>query len=149
MAAEEASLRTEIDSTSRGLILSMFPSIPSIRIRGLDSWLMDANPRTFMRVFSPGFPEPYEIFRLGIAPCRACPKLLTGRLSNCLWSVYPTAPIKLGFFCVPYPTTTTSSIILAFSDSSMFIVMPGVTAISCVLCPTYETTNRDFGVALM
>ena len=46
---------TEIDSTSRGLILSMFPSIPSIRIRGLDSWLWMRIPGRscgfFLRVF--------------------------------------------------------------------------------------------------
>ena len=117
--------------------------------KGLELAFKVVIPRKAICEVEVGLASGVMILRPGTFPLISCAASVVGvftKLSDLIVEMeLATSP----FFCVPYPTTTTSSIILAFSASLMFIVMPGVTAISCVLCPTYETTNRDFGEALM
>jgi len=46
--------------------------------------------------------------RLGAAPCKACERLGAARPSRGRERMTSTPPERLTFFCVPYPTTTTS-----------------------------------------
>ena len=69
---------------------------------------IDDSPRIFKSY--PPLERPEDIFKFieGSAPCNAMATLLTGRALISLALMVPTAPVKLTFFCVPYPTTTTS-----------------------------------------
>ena len=109
MAAEEASFNTDTLSISAGLSkLRSLNTTLSTKISGAPP-VMDSNPRIF-HLFSPPGAAEVEAVKPGIAPCKAEPRPVTGlspkTLSIC---TDPTAPVRFAFFCVPKPTTTTSS----------------------------------------
>ena len=83
--------------------------------------------------------ELVERFKPGTAPCNAWLTLATGRDSITSEPTILTAPVTFTFFCVPYPTTTTSSKTFVSSLKIIFNGTP-VHFISCVWYPTNEMT---------
>ena len=98
-------------STSCGLILFILASTPSIITNGLESFNVPC-PRT--RIVAPSLPGrpplPAVTETPGAIPASPAESEVIGRLSTILLiSTEATAPVIFTFFCVPYPTTTTSS----------------------------------------
>ncbi|MNV93783.1 hypothetical protein D3C71_1885130 [compost metagenome] len=68
---------------------------------------------------APAKPEEPTIVAPGRRPAKAFDKLLTGMLAISAVLMVLMAPVRLTFFCEPYPTTTTSSRSLLSSSSVM------------------------------
>ena len=86
------------------------PSTPSIRMSGDVDELSDPSPLSFREAWSlPGCPELCTAVSPGTMPWRAEEPLETLALRMSLLLMLCTAPVRFIFFCVPYPTTTTSS----------------------------------------
>ena len=66
-------------------------------------------PRILISAVLSSSPVLVDICKPGTNPCKACVAEVTGRDSNSLAVASPTAPVRFTFFCVPNPTTTTSS----------------------------------------
>ena len=79
---------------------------------------------------------PVEIFIPGTTPCRASTTLFTGRAVSSSELTAETAPVRFSFFCVPKPTTTTSSRSSVSEVNKMSIVVLPSTETTCVLMPT-------------
>ena len=124
------------------------PSIPSISISGveLDPSPMVPNPRILMFMDCPGAPPlSFVMFKPAITPCKPCTAFDIGRDSSILLSMDLTAPVELIFFCVPKPTTITSSSNFVSPVSVIInpdILSPGIISLVCI--PTYEKTNTEF-----
>ena len=121
MAAEDASFKTEIFSISIELIRAKSPAevgIPSTKINGAPP-LIEVSPRTLKEGTASADPPFGEICKFGTKPCKAIPTLLVARFCNIVEDTVSTAPLKLAFFCTPYPTTTNSS----NASASSFMVM--------------------------
>ena len=76
-------------------------------------------PRTLIVEEDPGCPELAAMVRPDVLPCKDCSIRVTGRFSNSVALTLEIAPVTTLFFCVPYPTTTTSS--RAAASSCRFI----------------------------
>src|SRR5690625_4660607 len=109
--AEAASFNTDIFAISDGSILSNDDSIPSISTKGLiPAPLNVPGPRTNKEApFFAGFPEPCLMETPLTCPTSAKDGFVTDLFSRSLLLIEETDPVKFTFFCVPYPTTTTSS----------------------------------------
>ena len=72
--------------------------------------LMLFTPRILKDISAPGWPDVPVTCSPGIAPISTLLTEVTGRSPN-ISSIFTllTAPVRLAFFCTPYPTTTTSS----------------------------------------
>ena len=136
MELDAASFKTEIDSTSSGFRLFIFPSIPSIntKVAALEPCDMVPVPRMLISSVCPNSPPrfPTDRFRPGTVPCRDCPKLVTGRESSILVSTVATASVRLAFLWVPNPTTTTSSNVWVSSSKEIEYCFSEVILISLV-----------------
>ena len=130
IAEAAASFNTEIDSTSFGLIRLISPGTPSINTRGSPPFT-EPRPRTLIDPPAPGCAVENEMLTLGITPWSIWVTLPTGRFSMSLDVTWVTAPVRFTFFCVPYPTTTTSSRSCVFSFSKMSMTDWSPTLISC------------------
>ena len=100
MAAAEASLITEMLSTSLAFTRLMSASTPSTRTSGSDA-LMEVTPRMFREPEEPGLPEDVEMFRPGTAPWSMSVRLCVVRSSRSLVSTAVTAPVRFTFFWTP------------------------------------------------
>ena len=67
-AVDEASLSTETDSTSCGLIASMLPSTPSMSTSALPPAPIEVSPRTLNDAERDGLLSEKEMFRPGSSP---------------------------------------------------------------------------------
>ena len=134
MAAEAASFNTEILSMSLGSTsFIVLVSIPSTKIYGSAVFNVPTPRTRIVAPSCPGRPWPAVIVTPGIVPCKAVDTFCTGRLSNILLSTWATAPVIFTFFCVPYPTTTTSSSFWVSSTRFTAKVACPVYLISCVI----------------
>ena len=135
-------------SISLGARAFISPSDPSIRTSGLefDPLPMVPVPRILRAMVllraPPEFPT--ERLRPGIIPCSAWPRFCTGRAARDLESMEETAPVRFTFFCVPYPTTTTSWVTLASSSRTTSISVRPETGISSFFIPIKEKTRVAF-----
>ena len=125
---------------SSGLSRLMSPSTLSISTSGPPP-LIDSVPRMLNDLLCPG-PVPPPMVSPGMAPCNAAAALVTGRSpSTSLIFTCETEPVRFSFFCVPKPTTTTSSRVLL---SSLRVMLSGVPfhTTSCEVKPMNDTTRR-------
>ena len=94
----KTNVNTETLFTSCGLIRFGSISTPSTNTNG-ELPLMAVVPRILKLEPCPGRPL-VVTFKLGMAPCKPCPRLTIGRSSNTLPSTADTAPVRLAFFTV-------------------------------------------------
>src|SRR5262245_12265514 len=120
MAAEEASFKTEMLSTSLGSILFKEPGIPSTNIKAEGFAPKDPTPRILIELPTPGCPLLLETVPTGIIPARACDNWPTARLLISFAFTCDTDPISCDFFWEPKPTTTTSSTFDSESFKTIF-----------------------------
>ena len=66
-------------------------------------------PRIRIEEDAPAKPELFVIVTPGARPAKALERFDTGIFSNSSVLIAVIDPVKFTFFCVPYPTTTTSS----------------------------------------
>ena len=86
----------------------------------IDSGALQFDPQAedihmFIEAELPGYPEDVVTFSPGMVPCSICVRevaVLFWMLSDCM---VDTAPVRLTFFWVPYPTTTVASSMVASS----------------------------------
>ena len=118
----------------------MSPSMPSINTSGLASEPSPIVPvpRILMLILLSNAPLVVVICNPGTTPCRACTAFCTGRDVSASESTVPTEPVRLTFFCVPKPTTTTSSKVLVSSCSMILRTDCPVYFTSFVVYPTNE-----------
>ena len=115
-------------TTMNGLLVSLLLKVPI--------------PRMVIVGCAPNFPLLLITVKPGTTPCNAFEISEYGRDSRVLLtSTVDTAPVKFAFFCVPYPTTTTSSSSFSLDFSTTFIT--GRTGSSSVFIPMYEKTNAE------
>ena len=83
--------------------------------------LMLFTPRILKDISAPGWPDVPVTCNPGIAPISTLLTEVTGRSPN-ISSIFTllTAPVRLAFFCTPYPTTTTSSKVSVSSFKTIF-----------------------------
>ena len=128
MAADAASLRTEMDAMSLGLTFSMLHSTPSTSTRGLLAFVVkDPLPRIrIVAASEPGWPEVCITLIPAAIPARAAEVLTIGLLSaRSEKSIAATEPVRLTFFWTPYPTTTvSSSITLSVCKVTLMTFLP-------------------------
>ena len=86
-----------------------------------------------MEAEAPGLPVLLVAINPGNMPARELAMLVLGMEASCLLSIVATAPVRLARFCVPYPTTTTSSNCSISSCMTTFMVPFAVAGISCSL----------------
>ncbi len=108
-AVAEASLRTEMFSTSSGSMDAKSRSTPSTRTRGLLLPKLETPRMTISASLLPGWPEDCIVVTPESLPERALVMLETPELTRVSPCTCEIAPTTLSFFCTPYPTTTTSS----------------------------------------
>lgn len=124
-----------MDSMLAGFTRYRSPSTPLISTNGLLP-LMELVPRMLMLAPLPGLPEEVVIFSPDALPYNMCVAVDAERSMNSLLETVEMTPVKLTHFCVPYPTTTTSSSVFVkviFKNDFPF------TEIVLVIIPTYET----------
>ena len=139
-----ASFNIEKLSISSGCNLarsSILSSTPSISIKGL---LVRPNVVTPLTknwaLSSPGSPFLWQEISPAIRPERAVVRLLAGIL-NSDGFIEDMAPTTASFFCVPNPTTTTSSS-CSISGTMVTLIVVWVPAnISCFMYPINEKTR--------
>ncbi len=96
-------------------------------------------PRILISGSEPTSPVGTRMFMPGTTPCRPRPMSAMGRLERfLLTSTLVTAPVRLAFFCAPYPTTTTSLSALLSSFSTMRMLVEALSVWGRK--PTYDTT---------
>src|SRR5690606_14097770 len=112
----------------------------STKINGESLPEMEPRPRILQDRAAPGSPPlfPILISRLGEMPAKASPTLGTGRLAISSPETEATEPVKLIFFWVPYPTTTTSSREDISSTRVTSMVLRSPTDMLCVAYPMKE-----------
>ncbi len=118
-ALADASFSMENDSISAGSILFRSRSMPSTRTKGLLLPLKDEIPRIKKVELSyPG--SPVRCAPMTPASCPIKLVLMERLVPTCnfLGSIVVTAPTTETFFCLPKPTTTTSSNVFASSFSA-------------------------------
>ena len=130
---------------SLGFTSSIEPIIPSIRMRGLLSFSVPTPRIRSVAPSEPGCPEPWLTDKPALSPASEADTLVMGR--DTAWSskfIEDTAPVTFTFFCVPYPTTTTSSSIATSSRRVTFITLRPFTVIFCVANPIKEKRRVEF-----
>ena len=140
MEEAAASFKTEIFSMSCGFMELISPSMPSINTNGppSDPSPIVPVPRILISIFLSSVPLVVEICKPGTIPWRAWTAFWTGRDSNASALTMPTDPVRFTFFCVPNPTTTTSSSFCVSSSSVIFRIVCPVNLTSCVTNPMYD-----------
>lgn len=139
MEAVAASLRKLIWSTSAASSASnasLSRTTPSITNSGSPN-----APRMRMLEEAPARPEVLVTFTPGARPARALDRLDGARFTSSPAFTGVTAPVRFTFFCVPYPTTTSSFSPFAEVVSTTSTRACAPTAISCVLYPTKRNTS--------
>lgn len=133
MAAVAASLSTDTEAMSFGLRLLKGRSTPSTMHSGLES-LKVLKPRTSrVEASPPGAPEPWMLVIPARRPVSMLWRFVPGAFMISLLVTCETEPITNCFFCVPYPTTTTSSTSVASSCICTSMRVRPETGISTVL----------------
>ena len=144
MAADAASFRTEIVSISLGSTKLRFELIPSTSMSGFESPIVPI-PRILMVPAScPGSPDLCVTVTPAAIPCKAIDVWVTGFFASSSPSIDATEPVRLIFFCTPYPIATTSSIPMASSAKITLIFVFPATTISCAFIPTNENCKVAF-----
>ena len=100
MAADAASFRTEICSTSSGFTIDMSPGTPSIITRGSDV-LIVVTPRSRNVPVDPGAFPSLVTLNPATAPCSAVDKLVECLSAIACSPIVPIAPVRSFFFMVP------------------------------------------------
>ena len=100
MAAAEASLTTEIEATSLGLIFIRSPSAPSTSTSG-EPPLIEVMPRMLRLAGLPGRPDEVETVSPGTEPCSMRATEGADRFCSCFSSTVAMAPVRFTFFWVP------------------------------------------------
>src|SRR5690606_3894109 len=110
MAVEEASFNTEMLAIVLEEISPNEPlkGIPSRIINGELDADIEFSPRILIEAVSPGLAEPELIARPETFPCSLSTMLGELMRSRDFASTVATLPVRSLFFCLPYPTTTTS-----------------------------------------
>src|SRR5574344_1687990 len=137
MEAEAASFKTEMLLMLSGLKNDKSGiSTPSNKTRGLLFPLIEPVPRTLIEGEAPKSFVANVIVRPGTVPCNPLETSVIGLLLNVLpTSTEETAPVRLTFFCVPNPTTTTSYKVVALSSMTTLTLERPLTATFAVLKP--------------
>src|SRR5690606_6145326 len=116
MDVAEASFNTLNSAISSGLIDDRLnPSIgkPSTTYKGELSCVIELPPRMIISDSSPGWPESELTCNPATRPAKACAILGTGARLISSTFTSESEPVKSFLFTVPYPITTTSSILVA------------------------------------
>jgi hypothetical protein len=122
-------LRIEIDSISSGF-KSCIDGISTLstRIKGAEPPVMDPMaPRIFRSGSDPTSPLGTTTESPGIVPCNPRPISAIGLASSTFAFTEETDPVRLAFFCVPNPTTTTSLSVSISGSSKILTDTPGFT----------------------
>ena len=130
--AAEASFKTDILSIVLGSILSKErPGTPSTTTSGLLLFNV-LIPR--IRSAEPSYPGSLLgviVTRPGNRPAKLLLTLVAGDFTRSVPLMLLTDPVRVAFFCVPYPTTTTSVSACANPFNCKLIVVLEPTGISC------------------
>ena len=105
--------------------------ILSTKIKGSPPF-NEVSPRILNEGAELAAPLEIVIFKFGITPCNPCPALIIGLSSKASEEIASTAPDRFTFFCVPYPTTTTSSN-RELSSCSLIVCNPAAALTTIVL----------------
>src|SRR6476661_3353053 len=112
MAVADASFNTSMLAMSSGLMSLSEPlTWPSIMIRGLPEPSKLVPPRNTIDGKAPGRPVPVDTRTPAIVPASACAGLERKPVPSTLVSSLETEEVTLERLAVPYPMTTTSSIL--------------------------------------
>ena len=133
MAAVAASFNMDMDAMSFGLRYCICLSTPSTRMRGEDPLKVERPLTSSWAESSPGVPVFCTVVRPDSLPASMFCTLACGAFRSSLLETCDTEPTTNCRFCIPYPTTSTSSRTVDSSSSRTLTTERPATGTSSVL----------------